>query len=95
MSLQSGLNENVLIKFHRGNLQYLLAKLNVISDLNHIDCVSREMNIFSLKLALKAFILLHFGCTPTPRCSVATNILSYACLGHDVVENRLCLLILA
>ena len=75
MSLQSGLNENFLIKFHRGNLHYLLAKLNV-SDLNHIECVSQEMNIFSLKLALKAFILLHFGCTSSPRCPVPGTVAS-------------------
>ncbi|CAI9150915.1 unnamed protein product [Rangifer tarandus platyrhynchus] len=76
LSLKTGLNGNFLLKFHTGNLQCLLAKLNAISDLNPIDCVIWEMSIFSLKLALKAFMLLHFGCTSSPRCALHGTVTS-------------------
>ena len=55
------------IKFHRGNLHFLLAKLCVVSDLNPIDLIIWEMSLFSLKLALKASIWFHFGCPSSPQ----------------------------
>ena len=54
------------LKFHAGNLHCLVAKLNVSNDLiitnisnvrnDPIDWIISEMNIFSVKLAQKAFI---------------------------------------
>ena len=54
------------IKFHRGNMHLLLAKLCVVSGLNPIALIIWEMSVFSLKLALKASIWFHFGCPSSP-----------------------------
>ena len=48
--LQIDLHWNFLIKFYRGNLHYIRAKLNVISDLSPISWVICKMDTFFLKL---------------------------------------------